>query len=1067
MQAPQTSKKRGGQPPVVVAGAISLPQNALHIVDQASGTRYLVDTGACVSLYPASPQQASSPDLHQLNLTAANGQQINTYGVATKTIHLRNSSYQWDFYLADVTQPLIGADFLIHHRLIVDLAGRVVVPAGLPQHTATAGAPLLGAASPGISVCTPPSSSDSPYDALRQEFSDIFRPELRIKTPGDRTHGIEHHIETTGPPTYARYRRLSPEKLKAAKRAFSDMERQCVCEKALSPWSSPLHLVPKADGAWRPCGDYRRLNSITVPDKYPMPNISDITNVIGGVTVFSKLDLLKAYFQVPIHPPDRQKTAIATPFGSFVFNYSTFGLKNSGATFQRLMDIIFGQCDNVVVYIDDILVYSNSHAEHIEHLRKVFKLCRANGLILHVNKCELGKSTVDFLGHTVSPQGILPTPAKVQGITDFERPTSVKAVQRFLGMVNYYRRFIPKHSDITDPLIDCVRTKHVQWGPEQEAAFQDIKRALAAASYLAYPRPGEQLIITTDASKIAIGGVLEADTAQGRRPLAFYSRTLTKAERRYSTFDRELLAVHATIRHFRHLVYGTSFLVYTDHRPLTSAITKASDPWSDRQCSQLSAIAESGAILRYTRGEDNVVADALSRSPTASVTSSSTTNAPLNPEAAAWYPRTPPCSAYPIQPATPTLDNSVHTIDYKLMAALQASDPETAQYQSSTTNLQWETATVEGSPLMCDVSTGRPRPLVPRDMRLAVVAAVHNLAHPSINSTVKLVTDRFIWHRIKRDVRCWTRTCLQCQQNKIIRHVKPPLGQFTEPTRRFSHVHVDVTGPLPAAQGMRYVLTMVDRSTRWCEATPIPDQSATACTTAFVSQWIARFGVPTDVTTDQGAAFTSALWTGLAKDLGYQVHHTTSYHPQSNGLVERFHRDLKAAIRCRCKDNDWLAQLPWVLLGLRTVPKDATKVSAAEMLYGQPLAVPGEFWPSRDPTDELQQRELAAARRAAGAFVPTPPSPHGRHPVQMPKDLRTATHVFLRDDRIKPTLCPPYTGPYEVLDRHDNTFQLRLGSTDKWCSIERLKPAYGGDTSTGSTRSGRPSNVPTRYGVSA
>ena len=348
-------------------------------------------------------------------------------------------------------------------------------------------------------------------------------------------------------------------------------------------------------------------------------------------------------------------------------------------------------------------------------------------------------------------------------------------------------------------------------------------------------------------------------------------------------------------------------------------------------------------------------------------------------------------------------------------------------------------------------------------MRIAVVAAVHNLAHPSINSTVKLVTDRFIWHRIKQDTRQWTRTCQHCQCNKVIRHVKPPPGKFSEPNRRFSHVHVDVTGPLPISQGMRYVLTMIDRSTRWCEAAPLPDQSANSCTTAFVTYWLARFGIPTDVTTDQGAAFTSATWTGLAKDLGYRLHNTTSYHPQSNGLVERFHRDLKSAIRCRCTDNNWLSQLPWVLLGLRSVPKEATKVSAAEMVYGQPLAIPGEFWPTKPAGNEEQLRELAAARRAAEAYIPTLPTAHGTHPIHMPKDLLTATHAFLRDARIKPCLAPPYTGPYEILDRHDNTYQLQIGNKQKWCSIERLKPAYILEASGATTRSGRASRAPKYY----
>ena len=296
--------------------------------------------------------------------------------------------------------------------------------------------------------------------------------------------------------------------------------------------------------------------------------------------------------------------------------------------------------------------------------------------------------------------------------------------------------------------------------------------------------------------------------------------------------------------------------------------------------------------------------------------------------------------------------------------------------------------------------------------------------------------------------------------------MKPPPAKFDEPHRRFSHVHVDVTGPLPTCGGMRYVLTMVDRSTRWCEAVPIPDQAAKTCTQAFVSNWIARYGIPADVTSDQGAAFTSALWTGLAKELGYQTHFTTSYHPQSNGLVERFHRDLKTAIRCRGSEGDWLSQLPWALLGLRTVPKDATKVSAAEMVYGQPITVPGEFWPTPEYSEEdQQQRELAAARRAAESFKPTPPTNHSAHPMYLPKDLHSATHVFLRDDRIKPTLCPPYTGPYEVLERHTNTFKLRVGSKDKWFSLERLKPAYLADTPANQyiTSAGRVSHAPVRY----
>ena len=1025
-----------------MADAVQLPSNALHIVDPTSGTRYLVDTGACVSLFPATQDQRD-PDPDPIQLTAANGQPIQTFGFVLKTISIAGQQYAWQFRLATVTQPLIGADFLIHHKLIVDMAGRVIIPAtaALAPRSNKTGTRLRGTGSACVNSCSTNSSSgssDSSYARLRHEFSDIFRPELKLKASSEHKHNVFHHIDTTGPPQYSRYRRLNPQKLAAAKQAFSDMERMGVCEKAASPWASPLHMVRKSDKTWRPCGDYRRLNNVTTPDKYPMPHIADITNVLGSSRVFSKLDLLKAYFQVPVHPPDRPKTAIITPFGSYIFKYSTFGLRNSGATFQRLMDMIFGEYPNVVVYIDDILVFSDNHDDHAKHLRDIFQLCRENGLVLHSNKCVLGAPEVEFLSHNVSSAGIIPPDHKVKAVKDFPTPTDIKSLQRFLGMVNYFRRFIHKHSEIAEPLVQVIRDKKFSWGSDQQTAFRDLKNSLATATHLAYPSNGDQLVLTTDASKVAIGSVLEAVNHRGKRPLAFFSRTLTKTERRYSAFDRELLAIHASIRHFRHMVCGSHFTVFTDHKPIITALHKTGDPWSDRQRAHLSAISESGAEVQYTKGTDNVVADALSRAVSPIQTGYDTTGNSVN----------------PVQLTNRDLLTPASTdINYDEMAAHQQADPEIKQYRTATTSLQLRDVEMDGTSLLCDVSTGRARPLVPASMRRKVVSAIHNLAHPSIASTVKLVSDRFVWHKMKRDIRQWARTCEKCQCNKVYRHTQPPLGQFNEPLRRFSHIHVDITGPLPTSGGMRYIFTIVNRSTRWCEATPIPDQSSQSCITALAVAWISRFGVPKDITSDQGACFTSALWTNFAKVIGAQLHHTTSYHPASNGLVERFHRDLKAALRARCTDNNWIIQLPWVLLGLRTITKDATNASPAEIVYGQPLAVPGDFWPAQNPSDEQTRRELDAARHTAENFRPTPPKDHGHPQVYIPSDLKSAKYVFLRDDRIKPALAPPYTGPYLVLKRSPNAYQLQMGTAQKWHSLERLKPAFIEDRS--SSRSGR------------
>ena len=393
------------------------------------------------------------------------------------------------------------------------------------------------------------------------------------------------------------------------------MERMGICSKASSPWASPLHMVSKSDGSWRPCGDYRRLNLITEPDHYPMPNIIDITNNIGRSRVFSKLDLLKGYFQVPVHPPDVPKTAIVTPFGNYVFHYSTFGLRNSGATFQRMMNSIFGHLPNVVVYIDDMLIFSEDIHQHEQHLRQVLSLLQQNGLIVRQDKCVFAAPVVEFLGHEISGDGIRPLSSKVKAIQDYPTPTTIKELQTFLGMVNYYHRFLPMAASKMASLYNVLakKPKSLLWDTEQHTDFIKTKQALVDATTLCHPLPGAPLILTTDASNLAIGAVLEMLVNGVSHPLAFYSRTLHKAERNYSTFDRELLAIHHAIRHFRHMVEGTTFTIQTDHRPLVSALTKSGDAWSPRQQRHLSAIAESGGKLTYLPGSKNPVADALSR----------------------------------------------------------------------------------------------------------------------------------------------------------------------------------------------------------------------------------------------------------------------------------------------------------------------------------------------------------------------------------------------------------------------------------------------------------------------
>lgn len=562
-------------------------------------------------------------------------------------------------------------------------------------------------------------------------------------------------------------------------------------------------------------------------------------------------------------------------------------------------------------------------------------------------------------------------------------------------MVKFYHRFLPHASEILAPLVSFSsgpKTLKLNWTEDLTSRFSEIQKKISDCPTLMFYDPSLQLQLTCDASDIAIGAALHQKRGQILEPIEFFSRKLSDTETRYSAFDRELLAIHDAVSHFSHFLSGRQFEILTDHKPLVHLI-QMKNP-SPRQHRQILYLSQFDFVVSHLPGKQNVVADFLSRNPVSAIS--------LLPDSA-----------------------------LELLQSENLSKEELADFPNHYTDTDGITYD--------SLDLGVRRIIVPTGLRMRIFETFHKLHHPGRKATFELIHTRFVWPNIRRDIQTWCQECTDCQKQKVTRHIKPPVIRF--PTgNRFEIVHLDIVGPLPPSNGCSYILTMIDRKTRWPEAVPISSISAENVARHFINTWIARYGVPSQVITDQGRQFESNLFQALAKRLGFKHVHTTSYHPQSNGLVERFHRTLKTSLRCLGTSSNWHDSLPLVLLGWRNTFHSSTGTSPSVMLFGAGTAFPDELFRETINTD------LEALHAARKHFLSSDTNPSFGNSAQklthLPSSVLSAKYVWIRE---KDThhMKPRYTGPFPVISIKGNVAKIKIQDAEQTINLERLKPAFG------------------------
>lgn len=874
-------------------------------------------------------------------------------------------------------------------------------------------------------------------EKIVEDNKDLFPQELPHGLPPKRftEHRIELELGAT--PASRGVYRMSPTELEELKKQLNKLVENGFIRPSESPWGAPVLFIPKKDGSFRMCVDYRALNALTIKNSYPLPNIDDLMNQVHGAKIFSKIDLHSGYHQIRVREEDIPKTAFRTRYGLFEFTVLPFGLTNAPATFMNMMQTVFKNYldKSVIVFLDDILIYSKTIEEHKIHVKEVLETLRKEKLYCKKSKCEFFRERIPFLGHTLSSEGKGMEEDKVKAINDWPTPKNADEVASFVGLAGWYQEFIRHFSHICIPL-NKLKQKDVpfRWTEIEDNAFNTLKKAISTAPVLMLPDPKLPFVIMTDASGVATGASLNQDQGKGLQPVAFLSKKLLDAETRYPTHEQELLAVILALKKWRHHVYGSPhpIKIQTDNKSL---IYLGNQPnMTNRQRRWVEFLSQFKLNIEYIKGNLNIVADALSRRIDHQDKEQKVQAANIN------------CNAI-------TYNNLITTDTDNLVNEIKKGYEQDEECKRILQGKTVQEYMVKDGLIQCRDNPNRIL-ISKKDKRIQtkIIYESHDATiggHLGIAKTTELIMRRFIWRGMHQDVKDYVTSCVSCQTSKPSNQL--PMGLLKPlpiPDRNWEIISMDLITQLPRTRrGNDAIIVVVDKLSKMAHFLPSVTAISAPELARLIYDGVVRLhGVPKGIISDRDVRFTSNFWRSLWELTGTKLLMSTAYHPQTDGQTERMNRTLEDILRTytNYEQNDWDEQLSSAEFAYNNSIQASTGFTPFYLNSGQhpnlPItsSIPNDELSSNPTANEMvttisetitkAKQNILAAQQRQSIYA----NEKRREVIFKLGDKVLLSTQNIRNQNQAPKLAPKYIGPFAITRVvSDVAYQLELPSNMK------------------------------------